>query len=87
MSRTRYTLAFDHHNMVAAPVGSANIQTIFKTEDGITICYGTGSVPTDASTYAPGCILINTNTGKVYVNVETTKTNAANFDIIGTVES
>ncbi|KKM16493.1 hypothetical protein LCGC14_1685280 [marine sediment metagenome] len=40
MSRTRYTLAFDHHNMVPAPAGSAVVQTIFKSEDGILLAYG-----------------------------------------------
>jgi hypothetical protein len=56
MSRTRYTLAFDHHNMVPAPGSSATVQVVWKTEEGIAKAYG-DTVPTDGSSgYAPGCI-------------------------------
>jgi len=58
MARTRYTLAFDHHNMVPAPAASSTIKTIFKTEDGILLCYGTAAAPSTANTYAEGCVYI-----------------------------
>lgn len=61
MSRSRYTLAFDHHNMVPAPAASSTVKTIFKTEDGILLCYGTGTPPTTANTYAEGCLYFKVN--------------------------
>ena len=78
--------SWEHENMIAAPAGVTVPKIIYKTEDGILLCYGT-SQPTDASTYAPGCILINVSTGKVYVNIETTFSSAANWSIIGSVTS
>ena len=87
MSRTRYTLAFDHHNMVPAPAGEACASTaapakvIFKSEDGILLCYGTtaGGSVVGAGLYAPGCIYIDVSAGKVYVNSQTTLASAATF--------
>lgn len=71
MGRDRYTLAYDHHNMVAAPAGTATVKTIFKSEDGILLAYGT-TKPADSSTgYAEGCIfvVVNGSGGAVnYVN-------------------
>ena len=61
MSRSRYTLAFDHNNMVPAPAGSATVQTMFKSEDGVLMCWGTGTPPTTASTYAEGCLYFKVN--------------------------
>jgi len=55
MSRTRYTLAFDHANMVPAPAGTAAVKVIFKSEDGILICYGK-TVPGAVAGYAQGCV-------------------------------
>jgi hypothetical protein len=77
---------FDHEEMIPAPAGVTAPRTIYKSEDGILLCYGT-SQPTTASTYAPGCILINTSTGKVYVNITTTFTSAASWSVIGSVTS
>jgi len=61
----------DHKFMIAAPAGEAAPQTIYKTEDGIVLAYGT-TVPTDATTgYAEGCIFIHVDgtTGTaVYIN-------------------
>ena len=56
MSRTRYTMAFDAHNMVPGPAASATVRVLWRTEDGVTDCYGTGAAPTTANTYAEGCI-------------------------------
>ena len=78
--------SWEHENMIAAPAGVTVPKINFETEDGILICWGT-SQPTTASTYAPGCILINTSTGKVYVNIETTFASAASWSIIGSVTS
>jgi len=62
MGRDRFTLAFDHHNMVPAPAASATVQVIFKTEDGIMLCYGTAAHTVleaeAADTYSPGCMYI-----------------------------
>ena len=74
MSRSRYTLAFDHHNMVPAPAASSTIKTIFKTEDGILLCYGTASAPSTANTYAEGCIyikLVAAGVSEIYYNYGT----------------
>lgn len=73
--------AFDHDRMVGGPAGSSAIKTIWRTEDGIMIAYGTtayGSV-VDTDTYAPGCIYIDVNAGTVHVNAETDITSAAAF--------
>lgn len=77
---------YDHENMIPGPAGVTVPNIIHKTEDGILLCYGT-SQPATASTYAPGCILINTSTGKVYVNVTTTFTSTASWSVIGSVTS
>ena len=78
--------SFEHETMIAAPAGVTVPKIVYKTEDGILLAYGT-SQPTTASTYAPGCILINVSTGKVYVNVTTTFASAASWSIIGSVTS
>ncbi len=75
------------NDMVPGPVATAVIQTIYKSESGINLCYGTGTPPTTAATYAPGCIMMIIDTGKVYVNIETTLASAANWSIIGSVSS
>ena len=75
MGRDRFTLAFDHHNMVPGPPPSTTVQVIFKTEKGIMLCYGTSADTVleaeAANTYAPGCIYIKSltaGTSIVYVN-------------------
>lgn len=56
MPAQRATLAYHHDNMVPSPEGKSYVQTIWNTEDGITLCYG-NTVPTGATEgYAPGCI-------------------------------
>ena len=70
MSRTRYTLAFDAHNMTPGIAGTANYQTIFKSEDGVLDCYGT-VVPTLINTFAEGCLFHKVNASSndvLYVN-------------------
>ncbi len=76
MSRTRYTLAFDHHNMVPGPQPSTIVQVMYRTEEGILFCYGTSANTVleseAAGTYAPGCIYIKSltaGTSVMYINV------------------
>lgn len=74
MGRNRAQLAFDHHNMVPAPAGKAVVQTIFKSEDGILLCYGI-TKPTDGTAgYAIGCLFMHTDGDdgtSLYVNEDT----------------
>ncbi len=76
MPRTRAQVAFDLHNMVPGPLASTTIQTIYKTEEGILICYGLSAITVlqgeAADTYAPGCIYILSlaaGTSIAYINV------------------
>ena len=58
---SEFTIAHELHNMVAAPAASTNIQTIFKSVDGVMLCYGTSAhtvLEAQANVYAPGCIYI-----------------------------
>jgi len=77
MARTRYTLAYDHANMVPAPAAAAATETIFKTEDGILLAYGTAATNvaplTTAALWAPGCLYIKVvDSGSVlYLNTGT----------------
>ncbi len=81
MARTRYTLAFDHHNMVPAPAGKAAVQTIFKSEDGILLAYGI-TLPDGLAGYSPGCLFFHTDGGDgtaLYVNEGTVTTSDFNL--------
>jgi len=78
MSRTRFTQAFDLHNMVPGPASNAVPQVIYKSEDGIMLCYGTTAVNaaplTTAGLYAPGCLYIKALTAGssiLYLNTGT----------------
>jgi len=83
MSRTRFTLPFDLHNMVPGPAGTATVQNIYKSEDGILHAYGT-TVPADASSgYSPGCLfhhIDGTGNDNLYIN-EGTNT-SCDFNIL-----
>ncbi len=74
MSRVRFNLAHDLHNMSLAPVASTVIQTIYKSSNGILSCYGTSAVSVlnaeAADTYAPGCLYqrVNGASSIVYIN-------------------
>ena len=72
---------------VPAPAAAAAPRIIYKSDDGILICYGT-TVPTDASTgYAPGCIFIDadsTGTSWVYINEGTAASCDFNYIAAGT---
>lgn len=70
MGRNRFTLAFDHHNMVPAPAARAILQVVFKTEDGILFGYSTATKAVlDARTdCAPGCLILDTTNVRWYVN-------------------
>lgn len=59
---SRANINWTLHNMIPAPAAKAAVQVIFKTEDGILLCYGTAAHTVleaeAANTYAPGCIYI-----------------------------
>lgn len=67
MGRDRFTKAFDHHNMTPGPAASTTVQVIWRTEDGIMLCYGTSADTVleaeAADTYAPGCLYIKVVSG------------------------
>jgi len=74
MARSRYTMAFDHHNMVKAPTATSTVRVVWNSEDGVMDCYGTGSAPTTANTYAEGCIyrkLVAAGVSIMYINYGT----------------
>lgn len=81
---SEYTVGFELNNMIAAPLGVATPKVIFKSEDGILLCYGTAK-PTDADEgYAPGCIHIDTNgtTTATVLTVNIGTKASANFDVL-----
>jgi hypothetical protein len=49
-----------HETMIAAPAGVATPKIIYKSQDGILLCYGI-TAPSSAEGYAPGCIFIDVN--------------------------
>lgn len=57
MGARRANIGYHLHNMIAAKAGIVTPYIIFKSEDGVLLCYGT-TVPTTVNTYAAGCILI-----------------------------
>jgi hypothetical protein len=77
---------FRHENMIPSPAASATIVPIWKTEDGVLLCYGTAAntvLEADTSTYAPGCLYIKSlaaGSSLLYMN-EGTKA-APNFDLV-----
>jgi hypothetical protein len=69
------TQAYQLHNMVGGPAASAVVKVIFRTEDGIMVCYGTAADTVleaeAANTYAPGCLYIKVVSGGssiLYIN-------------------
>lgn len=86
MARCRYNVAFDLHNMVPGPAASTTIQTIYKTEDGVMLCYGTSAhtvLEDQANVYSPGCIYIKVVAGGssvIYVNEGTAA--SPDFDVV-----
>lgn len=67
----RYSIAYDLNNMVPAPAGVAIPKTIFKSEDGILLCYGITMPEDNSAGYAPGCLFLHTdgtNGTALYVN-------------------
>ncbi len=79
-------LSWEHENMIAAPAASTDIKSIFRTEDGILLCYSTVAhtvleAITDA--FAPGCIyikLLTAGSSIAYFNIGTMA--APNFDVM-----
>jgi len=74
MSVNRAFLGWALDNMIAAPASSTTIRTIFKTEDGVMLCYGTPGhtdLEATADVYAGGCVYLRALTGGgslVYLN-------------------
>ena len=72
---SEYTIGQELSNMISAPKGTSTPKTIFKSEDGILLCYGTTAPSDDAVGYAPGCIFLDVNgsstTTVVAVNIGT----------------
>lgn len=67
---SEYKIAKVLRDMVPAPAGTAVVTDIYKSEDGVMLCYGT-TVPTAASTYSEGCLFIKVNATSndtLYVN-------------------
>jgi hypothetical protein len=59
---------YTHESMINAPPGNATPKIIYKSEDGILICYGT-TIPTDNTAgYAPGCLFIDVDSSSLAVN-------------------
>jgi len=62
MSRSRFTQAYDLHNMVPGPASNAVPQVIYKSESGVMLAYGLTAVNaaplTTAGIWAAGCLYI-----------------------------
>ena len=88
MAANRATINWHLHNMIPAPAASTTVQVIYKTEDGILLCYGTSAHTVldaeAANTYAPGCIYIRVlaaGSSVAYLNAGTADA-VANFSAI-----
>lgn len=73
---SEFNIAHTLHNMTPGPAASATVHVIYKTENGIMLCYGTAADTVleaeAANTYAPGCIYIKVvaaGTSLIYYNV------------------
>ena len=69
----RANLSADLDAMAKGPAGVTAPRTIYDTEDGIAVAYGTTFPPdgTGSPGYAPGCLFINTggsNNTALYIN-------------------
>jgi len=58
MPANRANIAWYLDNMISAPAGVATVKTIFKSEDGILLCYGTTDISDNTVGYASGCVFI-----------------------------
>lgn len=79
-------LEFAHKNMVPSAVASATPTILWKSEDGITLCFGT-DVPTDGSAgYAAGCLffLIGATVG-LYLNDGSSTSSAFTKNLVADV--
>lgn len=80
-------MGFPHKDLqdmdyIPAPAGLSTPRTMYASEDGIVLCYGT-AVPADAATgYAPGCEFVDVSSGARYVNEGTSA--SADFNKVNT---
>lgn len=81
---SKYKIASDLHDMVPGGAGTATPKVIFKSEDGILLCYGITKPADEATGYAPGCIFIDidgsSSTTVIAVNIGSKA--SANFDYL-----
>lgn len=79
-------IAHELEVMVPAPASSATVRTIYETEDGTMLCYGTAAYTVlEAVTdrFAPGCIYIKALTAGSSILYNNIGTQAApNFDVM-----
>ena len=87
MSANRSNIHWHLNNMIAAPAGIAAVKVIYKSEDGILLCYGT-TVPDALAGYAQGCIFMDINGSAgatVFVNEGDDTT--SDFNAVGAEDS
>ncbi len=78
--------SWEHEEMVEAPAADSVVRVIFKTVDGVLLCYGTAAntvLEADTDTFAPGCIYIKSLTAGSSILYNNVGTRAApNFDVM-----
>ena len=87
MSANRANIHWHLNNMIAAPAGLAVVKVIYKSEDGILLCYGK-TVPGAVAGYAQGCVFqhIDGSAGDtIYINEGDDTT--ADFNAVGAEDS
>lgn len=58
MAANRANIGWYLDNMIPGPAGVAIPKIIFRSEDGILLCYGTTDITDNTVGYASGCIFI-----------------------------
>lgn len=85
---TEYNISKVLNDMVAAPPGEATVKIIFKSEDGIMLCYTTSKPSDSLSGYAEGCIcLIPNGSGGAVVYVNEGSDTNSDFNLLITEDN